>query len=151
MPSGQVYTGKFWLSRTKKHNNVKILYISGIKQVIFIEDSSVRVTDLDTKKQQTCTLPQDSMYKILSGKLDLTKEKVEIIENSKKRLRIKLLKSTVFGGGDVTLIFSKYPQTGNIKCLEGWIIDDQILFSFDPDTMTVNDPSKLNPKVFDPD
>jgi hypothetical protein len=150
MPNGAVYTGKFWLSRGGPQQRVRITYFTGLEQDIFIKATTLTVIDLKNKKKHAYTLPQNSIYKILSGKLDLTKEKVEIIENTGEILRIKLRGAKVFGGVDVILIFSKYSKTGNIKFLEAWILDDQTLFSFDTTTMTVNDFTKLPPKIFEP-
>ena len=149
---GDHYEGNFWLSK-KNGQDVKIIYTSGLNQEIFIKNNTIHVIDHDDNDKDTSySISQTPIYSILSNGLSLKNERYSIIENSHSYLRIKIEKGSLVGNMNLTLVFSKYLQTGNLKNLEGWIIDDgktETLFSFDPDTLFVNDENKLPLGVFE--
>ena len=147
---GDVYEGKFWLSK-EKGQEVKIIYTEGVDQEISIKDEVISIIDNDNNKAYSYPISQTPIYAILNNGLDLSKEKYTIVENSHKCLRLKLNKGSLIGGVDLTLIFSKYSKTKNIKNLEGWIIDDgkvETLFSFYPEKLFVNDKKKVPHSIF---
>jgi outer membrane lipoprotein-sorting protein len=149
--SGEVYSGNFWLSKEGKMM-VKVDYSNGLEQVIFIIDSDVTILKKASFKNKKpvelhkCSISQTPMYAILTGSLNLSRGNFDIIEDTDSRLRVKIKKSSSFSSVDVTLVFSKYEKTGNLKNLEAWIIDDgktEILLSFDPGYLFINDKSKI--------
>lgn len=147
--TGEVYKGHFWLAKRGK-TKAKIDYTEGLDQDILIYDSYITITDNKTKKKYTNSISKTPIYSVLTGKLDLSKEKYKIIEDNEKLVRLSIEKSSAFGGISVMLIFSKYPN-GNIKNLEAWIINDgknETLFSFDPDNLFVNDEKKVPESIF---
>lgn len=149
MSSGDVYSGKFWFGREKK-TKVKIEYQTGVNQDILILDNVITVLDNDTSKKYINSISQTPIYSILTGSLNLSREKFDIAENSDDWLRLSIKKSTAFGGMSVMLVFSKY-KNGNLKNLEAWVIDDgktETLFSFDPKTLSINDQKKVPDSVF---
>lgn len=149
--SGETYSGSFWMSK-KKGTEVRIAYKTGLNQDIFISGTSVTICEKNSKKEYRYSISQTPIYSILSGGIDLSKEKFEIIENSKEFLRLKLIKSSAFGGITVTLVFSKYEKSGNVKNLVAWIIDDgktETLFSFDESSLFVNDEKKIPNGIFE--
>lgn len=149
MSSGNIYSGKFWLNKQDK-TKIKIEYKKGINQDILILDNVITVLDKDASKKYVNSISQTPIYSILTGSLNLSREKFEIVENSNDWLRLNIKKSSAFGGMSVMLVFSKYPN-GNLKNLEAWIIDDgktETLFSFDPKTLSINDQKKVPDFIF---
>jgi outer membrane lipoprotein-sorting protein len=148
--SREIYSGKFWLSKKGK-TKVKVKYTSGLNQDVLIIGDKVVVVDNEKSKKYRYSISQTPLYSILSGSLDLSRENSEVIENSDVLLRLKINKSSMFGGMSITLVFSKYKESGNIKNLEAWIVDDgktETLFSFDIDSLSVNDEKKVPQEVF---
>ena len=147
--TGEVYEGHFWLAKRGKVK-AKIEYRKGIEQDIFVNDAYITIIDKKTGKKHTNLIAQTPIYSILTGKLNLSKESYEIIEDTPKILRLSIEKSSSFGGISIMLIFSKY-QNGNIKNLEAWIINDgknETLFSFDPENLSVNDEKRVPESIF---
>ncbi|MDR0630843.1 MAG: hypothetical protein LBF70_02315 [Holosporales bacterium] len=130
--SGDACLGRLWIST--KDKKIKIVYTSGPEQEININDKYVVVTK--EGKKYNSSIGGSPIYSILCGTLDISKEKFEVLENSKDTLRIKINKF-----GDVILVFSKYPN-GNIKTIIAWIIDG-ILCSLDPESIRINDPKEI--------
>jgi hypothetical protein len=144
-------TAKFYLRRSDGNLWVSVVYTSGPRQTVLVRNDDVSVFDKETEKKYSFRISQTPIFAVLSGKLDLSKEKYEVLEDSSELLRLKVIGSSVFGGVDVTLIFSKYPETGNIQKLIAWIIDNgtsEILVSFDPDSIRIND--EIPEAVFTP-
>jgi hypothetical protein len=144
-------TAEFYLLRTNGGQLICVKYISGSYQSILVHNGIASIFDNKTKKKYDFQISQTPIFSVLSGKLDLTKEKYEILEDSRELLRIKVIGSSVFGGVDVTLVFSKYEETGNIQKLVAWIIDDgtsEILVSLDPDSIRLN--CEIQETVFTP-
>jgi outer membrane lipoprotein-sorting protein len=144
-------TAKFYLLRNGGDLLIKIDYCSGLDQVILVHNDHVSVFNKKAKKKHMFHISQTPIYAVLSGKLDLSKEKHEILEDSNELIRMKLIGSSAFSRVDVTLIFSKYPKTGNIQKLIAWVIDDgksETLVSFDQESIHIND--KISNDVFNP-
>ncbi len=144
------YIGKIWLLKKNNSTKVKIKY-QNKNQEILIQDQSIRIDDLDSKKKYTYSISQTPIYKVLTGNINLKKESYDIIENSNEFVRIRINKASVFGGASVTLVFSKYASTGQLKYMVAWVIDDgktETLVSLDLDTLTINDESKIPNKIF---
>lgn len=147
--TGEIYEGHFWLAKRGK-TKAKIEYKKGLEQDIFINDAYITIIDKKNKKKYTNLISQTPIYSVLTGRLNLSREKYEIIENNSKILRLLIEKSSSFGGISIMLVFSKY-QNGNIKNLEAWIINDgknETLFSFDPEKLFVNDEKKVPESIF---
>ncbi len=147
--TGKIYEGHFWLAKRGK-TKAKIEYTKGLNQDIFINDAYIIIIDKKTNKKYTNLISQTPIYSVLTGRLNLSKEKYKVIENNDKILRLSIEKSSSFGGISIMLIFSKY-QNGNIKNLEAWIINDgknETLFSFDPENLSVNDEKKVPESIF---
>ncbi|MDR3030903.1 MAG: hypothetical protein LBU35_00770 [Holosporales bacterium] len=143
------YSGNFWLRKYDGLANVRIEYTEGLKQNILIHGDKVIIND--GKKKKTLSISRTPVFSVLSGKLDLSKENTEIIENSNEILRLKI---KAYKSGELTLLFSKYKTTRNIQALEGWIFFDgksETLFTFDPDTWSVKDKRKTPLKIFNID
>jgi hypothetical protein len=142
-----VYTGNFWLSKDGE-TLVKVTYITGIDQEILIKGGYISIVDNKQKKLYKHPISRSPIFSVLHGRFDITKEKYDIVDDSKDSLRVRINKA---GAGSVELIFSRYPN-GNIKNLEAWIIDDgscETLFSFDIDSLHVNDKSKIPQGTFE--
>jgi outer membrane lipoprotein-sorting protein len=150
MSSGDFHFGQFWLGKKNRKTKIRIKYEDDIAQDVFIVDSIVTVFDKKTSKKYVSSLSKTPIYSILTGSLNLSHENYEILENSKNRLRLNLKKSSIFGNMNIVLMFSKY-QNGNLKNIEGWIISDgksETIFSFDQDTLSVNDEKKIPDSIF---
>ncbi|GHT88684.1 hypothetical protein FACS1894113_1680 [Alphaproteobacteria bacterium] len=143
---GKCYSGKFYLLRKKGDTKVKIDYVEGIKQKIFINNGTITI--LQNGRMYNSSIEKMPIYSVLSGRLNLKNETVEIIENSDNLLRIKIKN---FRGFALTLVFSKYEKTKNIQTLEAWIVDDgnvETLFSLNSENRTINDEKSIPKGTF---
>ena len=143
---GKTYKGKFWLKREKGKVQSRISYTAGVTQDIFVDGKEVVIKN--EKKARAISISNSPIYSVLSGKLNLNREQIETLENTEKSFVIKILG---YMGGDLILLFSKY-DTGNVKDWEGWIFskgEDETLFSFDPETWSVNNKTFFSPETFE--
>lgn len=143
---GKVFKGKFWLKHENDKTQARVSYTHGIKQDIFVDGNEAIIKT--EKKSRTISISKSPIYSVLSGQLNLKNEQIKVLENSEENFVIK-----IFGylGGDLTLLFSKY-ESGNLKNWEGWIFskgNDETLFSFVPETWSVNDEKHFSSKTFD--
>jgi predicted PilT family ATPase len=144
----KLYSGKFWLRKEKGITNVRLEYTEGVKQNIYIYGDKVVIVDAKGK-EKSFSISRTPVFAVLTGKLNLTKEQTEIVENSDQSLKIKI---SSYKSGEITLLFSKYEFTKNIKDLEGWIYKEEqreTLFTFDPDTWSVKNAKNVPLDVFE--
>lgn len=148
---GCTYTGHMYMSKAKgKDVGVRIDYEAGLQQRIFIKNDTITIVDLVTKKKTVNSISQTPIYSILSHGFDLSKEDYVMDAGDDKYCYCSIYQTTIYGKTCIRLIFSKYP-TGNLKNLEGWIIEEpggEIVFNFLPGNMSVNDKSKVPLGIF---
>jgi hypothetical protein len=159
---GKIYQGEIWLSKgknetqeqtTKKVNppKIRVQYTGELDQDVIIIDENVTTYEHKAGKQYKYSIANSPVYSIIIGRIKVNRDKVIVLENSKKWLRIKLEQSALFKNLSIILVFSKYEHSGNIEYLTAWIIDDgktETMFSLDPQTLSINDAKKVPDSVF---
>jgi hypothetical protein len=147
----RVYHGKLWLLRDKSGLKIKITYTSGIRQEILIIDKRCIVVDQETGREHNYSAERIPVYSMLTGTLKPSPDEVSVIENSKSKLKLKILVPAGCGGSHLIVTFSKYAKSGNIDCLEEWIVvngDARTTFTFDKSTLRIGDSKQIPNKTF---
>lgn len=141
---GRVSYGCFVMLK-KSVNFLKIINYD-LKQKIYVDGKRVIISDLEDNVKYRCSVARFPFYYVFMNGRDIADVGFVVIENTFKILKVKLA-----GAMKITLIFSKYSKTGNIKKLEGWTIDDksETSFFFVPETFFVNAPEKIIDKIND--
>jgi outer membrane lipoprotein-sorting protein len=149
-PNGTVCSGHIYLSK-EKTKNVSVNYEESIRQKIIIKDDVITITDLDSNEKTQYSVKQTPIYDILNNNIELDKQDCSVDNLGSEYIKITICEIIPSGKVYVSLIFSKY-LNGNVKNLEGWIIkeanDQETAVSFFPDSLSVNDKSKIPNAIF---
>lgn len=146
--SGDVYLGRIFI-RQGTSPKVLIEYSDGISQSVLVDGRMVSVYDGNTGDIHSTGISGTPIYEVLTGTFDVTRNKVEVDEETDKIVRFSVNKNSA-GRAMLNLVFSKYPN-GNLRNLIGWIIDDGknvTTFVMDEGTMRVNDPKTVPDAIF---
>lgn len=149
---GSTYTGHIYISKETNSKNVRVDYEESLHQRIFIKNDVIKIIDLDTKKEMVNSISQTPIYSILNCDFDLSKENYSIDDVDSEYAYCTIHQVTLYGKTHIKFIFSRY-ENGNIKYLEGWIIEEPngniIIFNLLPRNMFVNDKSKIPESTFE--
>jgi hypothetical protein len=134
--------------KNKAVNKAKIEYTDPKYRNILIRDDIITTTDQRTGKRGSHSISRNSIYSILKGDIDLSKENCSLRGGIGNTLEVTV---SISKESSITLLFSKY-SNGNIKNLEGWTIREsngnEICLRFVKGKFFVNDKTKIPDGIF---
>jgi outer membrane lipoprotein-sorting protein len=148
---GAVYSGHIYIAK-EKTKKVRVDYEESIRQKIVIKGDIITITDLDSKEKTQHSVKQTPIYDVLSDNIELDERNCSVNNLGTEYIEVVICEIVPSGKVYVSLIFSRY-SNGNVKNLEGWVIkeanDQKTEVSFFPDSLSVNDKSKIPNAVFE--
>lgn len=152
-PDGRQVSGKIWIKReTKGQGKMRLDYSPEVGQRLIAKNGELIVYDLKDKSESRYNIDYTPAAFILEPKINLAKDViVESIKKNNNFIEVVFTPKGDATGQSLTLYFSLY-QTGNIKNLEQWVVQDpqgnQTLVQFIPDKIHLNNTSLVSESLF---